>query len=146
MKAIRNINVGSLILAGFVGSYMMFFVDKWFAGFLGLFGAFPGTSNAWWMLEHHIDGIIFALPFVWPALYNRLPSNKAIKGLSYGLLWFIALGITSLISGALGASMFAQMPMTAAALITNLLLHLLWGFFLGILYTPPQAASVAIEK
>lgn len=147
MKAIKNINFGSLALAGFVGAYAMFFVDLWFDGFLGLFGAFPGTSNAWWMLEHHIDGIIFALPFAWPALYYRLPKNKIAKGLSYGLIWTIAVGIVSLIAGALGAARFNQMPMNAAAFISNLLLHLVWGFFLGVIYTPPKTeAEYATER
>ncbi len=138
MRPIRNINFGSLVVAGFVASWIMFFVDQWFAGTLGLFGAFPGTSSAWWMLEHHIDGIIFALLFAWPAVYGRLPDNKAVKGLTFGLAWTIALGIVSMIAGALGATRFAQMPMTAAALISNLLLHLVWGFFLGVLYNPPK--------
>lgn len=145
MKAIKNINFASLALAGFVGAYAMFFVDLWFDGFLGLFGAFPGTSNAWWMLEHHIDGIIFALPFAWPVLYHRLPKNKVAKGLTYGLLWTIALGIVSMISGALGATRFNQMPMNAAAMISNLLLHLVWGFFLGVIYSPPQT-EYAVER
>lgn len=146
MKAIKNINFASLVLAGFVGAYVMFFIDQWFAGFLGLFGAFPGTSNAWWMLEHHIDGIIFALPFAWPALYYRLPTSKIAKGLSYGLLWVIALAIVSAISGALGAARFSQMPMTASAVISNLLLHLVWGFFLGVIYTPPQTEYATEDR
>lgn len=141
MRVIKDINFGSLVVAGFVASYIMFFVDQWFAGTLGLFGAFPGTSNAWWMLEHHIDGIIFALPFAWLAIYRRLPGPKPVKGLVYGLAWTIALGIVSTIAGALGATRFAQMPMTAAALISNLILHLIWGFFLGLLYVPAEGST-----
>ena len=143
MRAIKNINIGSLILAGFIGAYAMFFVDQWFAGFLGLFGAFPGTGSAWWMLEHHIDGIILALVFAWPPIYYWLPRNKILKGLSFGTLWTIALGVVSLIAGGLGASQFARMPMTAAVLISNLILHLVWGFFLGVIYMPPKEGATA---
>lgn len=92
-----------------------------------------------------IKNIIFALPFAWPVLYYRLPKNKVAKGLTYGLLWTIAVGIVSMISGALGATRFNQMPMNAAAMISNLLLHLIWGFCLGVIYSPPQT-EYAIER
>jgi hypothetical protein len=33
------------------------FYDRYFAGTIGLLGIFPGTSNTWSMIEHHIDSI-----------------------------------------------------------------------------------------
>ncbi len=141
--AVRGVNFKSLVLAGFVAGYVMYFVDAWFAGFLGLFGAFPGTSNVWWMLEHHIDGIIFALPFAWMAVYRRLPGPGWLKGTIYGIVWTIALVILSMIAGALGAGKFQQMKMSVAAGISTFILHAVWGFFLGVLYVPPRAAEPA---
>jgi hypothetical protein len=142
---VKGINVKSLLFAGFVASYLMFFIDKWFGGFIGLFGAYPGTSSIWWMVEHHIDGIIFALAFAWPFIYKILPGGGCLKGLIFGLAWTIALGITALIAGALGAELFKQMPMAFKPFVSNLLLHMAWGFFLGILYTPPKEREVVTE-
>jgi hypothetical protein len=137
--AIKNINFKSLVLAGFVGAYVMFFIDYWFAGTIGLFGIFPGTSNPWWMLEHHIDGIIMALPFAWLAVYRRLPGPGWVKGLVYGFVWAIVVMITMLVTGALGAKMFAGMSLTFAVGISTILTHMIWGFFLGVIYVPPKS-------
>lgn len=142
---VRGINFRSLVFAGFAAGYLMYFVDRWFAGFLGLFGAYPGTDSAWWMLEHHIDSILFALLFAWPFVYNRLPNGGWLKGLVFGFAWTVALAIVAWVAGALGAGMFQQMPMTAAAMISNLLLHLLWGFLLGVLYTPGNADKPSLR-
>lgn len=137
-KSIRGINFNSLVVAGAVAGYLMYFADKMFAGLFGLFGFFPGTDNAWWMLTHHIDAIIFAIPFAWPAIYDRLPGAGWLKGLIYGFLWWLVfLLILGWIAGALGAKPFQQMaPKSAAMVFTPLLLHLVWGFFLGVLYNP----------
>ena len=135
---IKNINFKSLVLAGFVGAYVMYFIDNWFAGLIGLFGQFLGTSNAWWMLEHHIDGIIMALPFAWLVIYRKLPGPGWMKGLVYGFAWSIIVSVTMLIAGALGAKMFAGMKMTLAAGVSSVILHMIWGFFLGALYVPPK--------
>lgn len=143
---VRGINVKSLLFAGFVAGYLMFFVDKWFAGFLGLFGTFPGTSNPWWMLEHHIESIIFALLFAWPALYGILPNPKWLKGLIFGIGWDLTLMITTVVAGALGATIFESFHITFTVFINGLLLHMIWGFFLGILYTPPQKQSDLAES
>jgi len=124
----------------------MYFIDNYFAGFLGLFGAFPGTGSIWWMIEHHIDGIIFALIFAWPLMYKLLPGGGWLKGLIFGIIWTVALAITSLIAGALGATAFEQMPMALKPFVSSLLLHSAWGFFLGVLYTPPKEREVVAES
>ncbi len=142
---VKGINVKSLLFAGFVAGYLMYFIDRYFAGFLGLFGAFPGTSNTWWMIEHHIDSIIFALIFAWPFIYKLLPNGGWLKGLIFGFFWTIALSLTALIAGALGATIFQQWPMGFKPFISNLVLHMSWGFFLGVLYTPPKEQEIAAE-
>ncbi len=134
---LKGINFKSLVLAGFVAGYVMYFVDKWLGGFLGLFSIFPGTKNAWWMLEHHIDGIIIALLFAWPAVHQKLPGGGWLKGSIFGLAWAIVLFIIMLIGGALGSKAFQQIPVNATVAISNFLLHIIYGFFLGILYVPP---------
>lgn len=143
---VRGINVKSLLFAGFTAGYIMFFVDKWFAGFLGLFGSFPGTSNPWWMLEHHIESIIFALLFAWPVIYKFLPGPGWFKGMIFGIGWDFALMITTVVAGALGATIFKAFHITIIVFINELLLHIVWGFFLGALYTPPQQERVLVES
>lgn len=141
---LKGINFKSLIVAGFVAGWLMYFVDHWFAGlFGGMFGMFPGTSNWGWMLKHEIEAIIFAIPFAWPFLYNLLPGKGWLKGLIYGFLWWlILLLILGWIAGALGAKPFQQMaPTSFAILISDVVLHLVWGFFLGVLYVPEESQA-----
>ncbi|NIW79965.1 MAG: hypothetical protein GWN16_11120 [Calditrichae bacterium] len=144
MQAIKNINFGSLVIASLAGGWMMYFVDKWFAGFLGLFGLFPGMGSWEWMLGHHVESIIFAIPFAWTAIYNKLPGGGWLKGIIYGILfWLVFPFIVGLIAGALGAEPFRQMTAgSAGSFISVILAHVIYGFFLGALYNPPQQSAV----
>ena len=135
---IRGINFGSIVVAGFVGAYLMFFVDHWFAGMWGLFGLFPGTSNPWWLLEHHIDGIIFALLFAWPPIYHMLPGPGWFKGTLFFFVWGVAYLIVQLVAGAWGAHSFKMIPFTWPIVISALLLHPIYGFFVGAIYNAPS--------
>lgn len=141
---LKKINFKSLLVAGFVAGWMMYFVDHWFAGFLGMFGMFPGTSNWGWMVKHEIESIIFAIPFVWPFVYDKLPGKGWLKGIIYGFLWWLVfLLILGWIAGILGAKPFQQMaPTSFAIFITDILLHIIWGFFLGVLYVPVTEESM----
>ncbi|HKJ69436.1 MAG TPA: hypothetical protein VKA68_15875 [bacterium] len=128
MNPIKGINFGSIVVAGVVAGYMMYFVDKMFAGFLGFFGMFPGTDNAWWMLTHHVDAVIFALPFAWTTIYNKLPGAGWFKGVVYGFFWWLVLlFVLGLVAGALGAQPFRQMSPGSASRFLNPLLLLFIG-------------------
>lgn len=138
-----RINFKSLLVASLAAGYAMYVIDYRMAGVFGLFGMFPGTNDAWWMLTHHVDSILFALPFAWPALYERLPGAGWLKGLVYGFLWWlVVLLIVGSIAGALGAENLPQ-PASTGAIITVILLHLIWGFVLGVLYVPSEAEDLA---
>lgn len=143
---LKNVNLKSLAFAGFVAGYVMFFVDKYLGGTLGLFGMFPGTESPWWMLEHHIDGIIIAIPFALPAVQRTLPGRGWLKGTIYGFLWAIVVTVVMLVSGALGAGMFAQMTLSVSWAISTLLLHMVYGFTLGAIYLPPGESRRAEEQ
>ncbi len=138
MEIVKNINFKSLVFAGFAAGYIMYFVDFWFAGLLGLFGLFPGTKDTWWMITHHIDAILIGLLFAWPAVYGKLPGASWLKGLVFGLGFWILTLIVGFIAGALGAKMFSG-GMPGSAVVSSLLLHLVYGFFLGVLYVPPAS-------
>lgn len=144
---IRGINFKSLVVAGLLSGYIMYSVDKWFGGMLGLFGLFPGTNNPWWMLIHHLDSIIFALIFAWPFIYKHLPGAGWLKGLIWGVIWELALLVTSWVAGALGSKMMVAMqPGTFGIFITMLLLHMVWGFFLGVFYNAPNNHEPELKR
>ena len=121
---LKGINLRSLTFAGFVAGYAMYLADKYLAGTLGLFGSYPGTASPWWMLQHHIDAIVFAIPFALPAIQRRLPGSGWLKGTVYGLLWAILVTIVMLIVGSLGANFFTHMRLTVTGTTTSMLLHL----------------------
>ncbi len=137
---LRGIRSGSLAFAAVAAGYAMFLADHWLDGFFGLFGVFPGTESAWWMLTHHLDSVLFALLFAWKPLYDRLPGAGWTKGLVFGLLWAILVSLVALIGGGLGAQPLSAMGFTPSAAATNLVLHLIWGFVLGALYLPVHGA------
>jgi uncharacterized membrane-anchored protein len=143
---LKNINLKSLAFAGFVAGYVMYFADKYLAGTLGLFGVYPGTADPWWMLQHHIDAIIFAIPFALPAIQRKLPGSGWLKGTVYGFLWAILVTVIMQIIGALGANLFAQMSLTVQGVVTSLLLHMVYGFTLGALYLPPGESRMIEDK
>lgn len=138
--AIKGVNLKSLIVSGFVAGWMMFLLDHYFAGIAGLFGIYPGTSDWGWMFTHQVEAILFAIPFAWPAIYFKLPGSGWLKGIIYGFLWWLIIYlILGWLAGIAGAQAFQQMaPKSADMLFTAILLHLVWGFFLGILYVPVE--------
>lgn len=135
---LKGINFKSLLFASLAGGYVMFFVDHWLNGFLGLFGQFPGTDNTWWMITHHLDGIFLALPFAWPVVYNRLPGAGWLKGLTYGFVLWVAISIIAFVAAAGGAVIFQQFKMSGVGVISGIFGHLVYGFFLGVLYVPQE--------
>lgn len=138
MRTIKGINFKSIVAAGLIAGYAMYFVDHWFNGLFGLFGWFPGTDNWGWMLTHHLDSILIALPFAWQPIYSRLPGAGWLKGLIYGFLWWlIVLLVLGMIFSSLGAQPLAQLaPSSAAGIFTAIILHVVWGFVVGVIYNP----------
>lgn len=135
---IKGISLKSIIPAGLIAGYVMFFIDHWLGGFLGLFGLYPGTSDIWWMILHHIDSVIFAMIFAIPFVYRILPGAGWLKGAIFGLAWMIFVSLISIISGDLGAAKFSGMTFTLNGLISSVILHTIWGAVLGMLYMPPR--------
>ncbi|HKK45295.1 MAG TPA: hypothetical protein VJ964_07230 [Balneolaceae bacterium] len=146
MKTIKGVNFKSYIAASLIAGYVMFQADKFLGGTLGLFGFFPGTKDWGWMLAHHVDSIIFALPFVWLPLYNKLPGSGWLKGVVYGFLFWLVMDLIvgSIVAG-LGSTYFQAMGTpTFGVIISFILLHVIWGFMLGVLYNPPEASTAGV--
>jgi hypothetical protein len=134
---IPRVNVKSLLVASLLAAYGAYLVDRYFAGAFGLFGLYP-PNDAWWLLHHHAESLLFALPFAWPVLYERLPGAGWLKGVTYGFLWWLLVPfLVGTVFSRLGAGTFPQFYAPAASIISAVLLNLVWGFLLGVLYAPP---------
>lgn len=137
---IPRVNVKSLVVAALVAAYAAYLVDHYFAGILGLFGLYP-AGNTWWILNHHAESIVYALPFAWPALYDRLPGQRWLKGLVYGFLWWLLVPfLIGTVAARLGAGTFQQFYAPAPSILSAVVLNLVWGVLLGVLYVPPEDA------
>lgn len=142
---VRGLNFKSIAFAGIAAAYVMYFVDTWFAGTLGLFGAMPlgkAGEAAWFgnMLTHHFDGILFGIVFAL-LCYSWLPGSGWLKGLIFGVILWLVISILTFVAGALGAAMFKEMKITAAGVISNLLIHVIYGVVLGVLYVPASESE-----
>lgn len=135
---IPRVNFKSLLVSALIAAYGAYLIDGYFAGIGGLFGLYP-TNDAWWMLHHHLESILFALPFAWPVLYERLPGDRWLKGVTYGLIWWFLLPfMVGTVAARLGAGTFQQLYAPVTSIISSAVLNLVWGFLLGVLYVPPE--------
>jgi hypothetical protein len=140
---VKSVNLKSLLFSDVLAGYAIFFIDYHFAGLFGLFGLFPANTNVWWFIEHHMDSILFSFLFAWPFVYYKLPGPKWLKGAIFGLGWAVMLIIVTAITGPLGAKMFKAATLTGIVIIDLLLIHMFWGFFLGVFYLPPKEEVIA---
>ncbi len=129
----EQVNLVSLLFAGFAAGYLMAFADEWLKGFLGLFGVFPGLENTRWLVFHQIDSILFAIPFAWWAGRSAY-APLWLAGAIYGVIWWLLSVIFAVIARVGGAERMRGRQMPARAVVSNFLLHAVWGFFVGLLY------------
>lgn len=139
---IPRVNLKSLLAAALIAAYGTYLLDTYFAGFVGLFGLYP-AEDGWWMLNHLAESVIFALPFAWPVLYERLPGGRWLKGLTYGFLWWLLVPfLVGTVAARLGAGTVQQFYAPVASIFSAMALNLVWGFLLGVLYVPPAPLRV----
>jgi len=134
---IRGVNFWSFLFASLMGGWAMVVLDEVYAKWFGLFGVFPGIKDPGWVVKHQIDAVLFAIPLVLPAVWNRLPGPGIVKGLIYGVAWHIFVVVVSLIGSAGGAAWFAN-PMPASVQVSLFIHHLVWAGLTGFLYNPPE--------
>ncbi|WP_148209113.1 hypothetical protein [Thermocrinis albus] len=146
---IKGVNFPSYVFASLVAGYVMMGVDIMLEGFLGLFGSyrqyveivsytglFRGYEDLAMVIGHTFNSMIFAIFFVTPQVYHRLPSPwGAVKGLFFGICWHALALAFLVITSLLGARMSELMlPHHLHQHLTLLLLHVVWGVTLGALY------------
>ncbi|GBD39161.1 hypothetical protein HRbin37_01428 [bacterium HR37] len=130
------------VLAGFIATYVMTMTGFWQAG-LGLpkidvgamLAANMGHTYAWGQLAHFINGIILALIYAkW--LYKVLPGHRVVKGIIYGIITTIAAGLVVVPLASPAGVFFTRTPNPAIMIIGSLVIHLAYGFTLGVIYCP----------
>ena len=140
----KGINVFGLVVSGLFAGWIAFSVDHWLDGFLGLFGTIPGRQDPLGMVQFHLDSVMLAIPFVWPALYRRLPGPGWMKGLSYGCLLHLFVWLFGATAKLGGAVFFTHVAITPTMVASMLSIQLVYGFWLGLLYSPPEDLSIRL--
>ncbi len=147
---LKGVNIPSWILSSLLAGYTMYLVDVALEGWSGLFGTYKLYTN--WLLEagifkgvedialflgHELNSLFLSLFFVNPFFYKKLPDSIFLKGLSFAILWHIAVMVVCVIFGLGGSKWLYQLlTMSMKDHISFFLLHIVWGLMLSYTYTP----------
>ncbi len=128
----------------------MYLVDLALDGWFGLFGTYKLYTN--WLVEagifkgiedialflgHELNSLFLSLFFVNPVFYNLLPKNLFLKGLSFAILWHIAVMVVCAVFGLTGSKWLYQLlTMSISNHISFFLLHIVWALTLSYTYQP----------
>jgi hypothetical protein len=143
----REIDFAGVVLAGLIAGYVMALAGLWAGRVPGLtaidiadFGRRYMVSDrpsAWLfgMVSHLINSVLLTLLFA-----CAVAPNLHWAGWQEGMAWGAALAV--LLAGALVAPMagLGVLGVRAGQLrfpLTNLLIHIGWGFLVGVIYSPP---------
>jgi hypothetical protein len=143
----REIDFGSVVLAGLVAGYVMAVAGLWAGKVPGLaavdiadFGRRYITSDrpsAWFfgMASHLANSIILVL--VWATV---IEPNLQWARVWEGLLWGEVLAVTlagALVAPMSGLGLMGWRTGGARFAVTSILLHAVWGLIIALLYVPP---------
>ena len=145
---LEGVNIPSWILSSLLAGYTMYLVDLALDGWFGLFGTyklytswlveagiFKGLEDIALFLGHEFNSMFLSLFFVNPVFYNFLPKNLLFKGLSFAVLWHIAVMIVCIAFGLTGSKWLYQLlTMSISDHISFFLLHIVWGLTLSYTY------------
>ena len=147
---LEGVNIPSWILSSLLAGYTMYLVDLALDGWFGLFGTYKLYTN--WLVEagifkgledialflgHELNSMFLSLFFVNPVFYNFLPKNLLFKGLSFAVLWHIAVMIVCTVFGLTGSKWLYQLfTMSISNHISFFLLHIVWALTLSYTYQP----------
>ncbi len=153
LHLLKGVNIPSWILSSLLAGYTMYLVDLALDGWLGLFGTYKIYTN--WLVEaglfkgiedialflgHELNSVFLSLFFVNPVFYNLLPKNLFLKGLSFAILWHVAVMVVCIVFGSTGSKWLYQLlAMPLKDHISFFLLHIVWGLTLSYTYQPSTA-------
>ena len=142
----RDVDIAGVVLSGLVGGYLMALVGLWAGRVPGLiaidiadFGRRYMVSDrpSAWLLglaSHLANSILLVLVFA-----AVVQPNFDLPAVLLGLLWGIFLAVV--LAGLVVNSLSGMGPLGLKAggprvMLTNLLMHAVWGVVVGLLYTP----------
>lgn len=142
----QQVDLGGVVLAGLVAGYVMQLAGLWADVVPGLVGVdladfgrryiISDRPSAWLVgLASHLANSVL-LVFVFAAvLVPNIPWPLPLLGLAWGE--FLALTLMgALVAPLTGLGFWGFKSGSPRFLITNLLLHALWGLLVGVLYIP----------
>jgi hypothetical protein len=150
INLVEGVNIPSWLLSSLLAGYIMYLVDLALEGWFGLFGSyklfkswlieagiFSGIEDIALFIGHEVNSVFLSLFFVNPVFYKRLPENLFLKGISFGILWHLAVILVCVIFGISGSIWLYQLlTMPVKEHISLFLLHIVWGLSLSYLYRP----------
>ncbi len=156
INLVEGVNIPSWLLSSLFAGYIMYLVDLALEGWFGLFGSyklfkswlveadiFSGIEDIALFIGHELNSVILSLFFVNPVFYKRLPENLFFKGLSFGILWHLAVIFVCVVFGISGSIWLYQLlTMPVKEHISLFLLHIVWGLSLSYLYRPNTAKTL----
>lgn len=142
----RQIDFGSVVVAGVAGGYVMALVGLWAGRVPGLVtidladhGRRYMTSDrasAWLigLVSHLLNSVLLVL--LWAMVVEpNLGIHRALAGLLWGE--FLAIGLAGALLGPLsGIGFLGHKTGTSRFALTALVMHAVWGLVIGALYVP----------
>lgn len=142
----RQVDFGSVVLAGVAGGYLMALVGLWAGRVPGLVAIdiadhgrkymVSDRSSAWLigLLSHLLNSVLLVL--LWAMV---IEPNLGIHRVLAGLVWGEVLAVIlagGLVAPLSGIGFMGLRTANARFAMTNVLMHAVWGLVIGALYVP----------
>jgi hypothetical protein len=149
MKALswRELDMGSVALAGLIGGYVMALTGLWASRLPGLVAIDIAEYGRRYMVSDRPSARLFGLTshlansvllvLAWAMLIEpNLDWPRTLEGLAWGAV--LALGFAgALVVPLSGLGFMGRKTGSARFAATNLLMHAIWGLLVGLLYVGP---------
>ncbi len=142
----REVDFGSVVLAGVAGGYLMALVGLWAGRVPGLVAIdiadhgrkymVSDRSSAWLigLLSHLLNSVLLVL--VWAMVIQpNLGINRVLAGLVWGGVLAVVLA-GGLVGPLSGIGFMGLKTANSRFALTNLVMHTVWGLVIGALYVP----------
>ena len=143
----RQVDFGSVVVAGVAGGYLMALVGLWAGRLPGLVAIdvadhgrrymTSDRASAWLigLVSHLVNSVLLVL--VWAMVVEP---NLSMHRVFAGLLWgeFLAIGLAgALLAPLSGIGFMGQKTGNSRFALTAILMHTVWGLVIGALYVSP---------
>jgi hypothetical protein len=143
----REVDLGSVMLAGLVGGYVMALAGLWASRLPGLVAIDIAEYGRRYMVSDRPSAWLFGLAshlansvllvLAWAMLIEpNVDWARPLEGLGWGLV--LAVGFAGgLVVPLIGLGFMGRKTGNARFAATNFLMHAVWGLLVGSLYLPP---------